>query len=166
MTEKKMMTKAGHKLLSDEYQQLFSVERPQVVQGVANAAAEGDRSENAEYIYGKKKLREIDKRLQYLANLLKDVEVIDEDTLRGNKVMFASTAIVEDAAGQLKSFTLVGEGESDAGAGRISYRSPVGRALLGRSVGDIVQIEVPSGEVEYEIVGVKYAGRLAVGRDS
>ena len=156
---KRPMTAAGFRTLSREYEELMNVERPKVVAGVANAAAEGDRSENAEYIYGKKRLREIDKRLQYLGKLLKDVEVVDPSTLRGDKVCFGATVVIEDDDGKRAKWTIVGEGEADTRQGTISWQSPMARALLGKKVGEVVTVDRPAGEIDVEIVGLEFAGR-------
>ncbi len=155
----KPMTKAGYLALAQEFNQLRDVERPKVVQGVATAAAEGDRSENAEYIYGKKRLREIDKRLAYLTGLLDDVKVIDPQTLKGDRVSFGSTAVIRDEQGETKEYTLVGVGEADLGRGLISWQSPVGKALLGKKPGDVFEVKVPTGVVELEVIDLYFAGR-------
>jgi transcription elongation factor GreB len=158
--EKKPLTRAGYLSLAKEFNHLRDVERPKVVSGVATAAAEGDRSENAEYIYGKKRLREIDKRLRYLTGLLDNVRVVDPEKLTGDRICFGATAVVIDEAGVRKEYTLVGVGEADvAGAGTISWLSPVGKALMGKKIGDFVTIRIPSGETELEIVDIKFAGR-------
>lgn len=159
MTSRNKLTKEGWEKLHAEHEHLSRVERPKVVQGIADAAAEGDRSENAEYIYGRKRLRELDKRLSYLARLLKNPEVIDVTTLKGDRVVFGSTVIIEDEDGNVKEYTIVGEGESDMKTGRISADAPVAKALLGKKVGDAVTIERPAGEIEVEIVGLKFNGR-------
>lgn len=154
-----LITRAGHDRLKAELDELWRVRRPEVVKALAAAAAEGDRSENAEYIYGRKRLRELDKRLSYLARLLKNPEVIDVTTLKGDRVVFGSTVIIEDEDGNVKEYTIVGEGESDMKTGRISADAPVAKALLGKKVGDAVTIERPAGEIEVEIVGLKFNGR-------
>jgi transcription elongation factor GreB len=161
MDRKKMLTRLGYDRLVAEHEQLSRVERPKVVKGVADAAAEGDRSENAEYIYGKKRLRELDKRLAYLAGLLKDVQVVDPSTLMGDTVVFGATVVIEDEDGKRKEWTIVGEGEADTRAGTISYLAPMARALLGKQVGDVVTVERPAGEIDVEVVGLKFAGRAA-----
>ena len=163
MKTKNPMTRAGYKKLVAEYEHLTKVERPQVVKGVSDAAAEGDRSENAEYIYGKKKMREIDKRLKYLGQLLKDVEVIDVDNLRGTKVCVGATVVVMDEEEEIKKWTIVGDGEADARDGTISYKAPVAKALLGKEVGDAVTIYRPKGEMEVEITGLYFGDRLIAG---
>ena len=159
MSQERMLTTDGHRALLDEHRQLSRTERPRVVKGIADAAAEGDRSENAEYIYGKKKLREIDKRLAYLARLLKDVKIVNPATLSGVKVKFGATVIVEDEDGEEKTYTIVGEGEADLKNRTISYRAPVARALLGKEVGDIVTVERPKGEIELEVKDLLFGAR-------
>jgi transcription elongation factor GreB len=157
MAEKKPLTLPGYRLLLAEHEQLSKVERPRVVIGVTNAAAEGDRSENAEYIYGKKRLREIDKRLQYLSSLLGDVEIVDPVTLTGDKVCFGATVVIVEDGGKQKKWQIVGEGESDTARGTISWKSPMARALLGKRVGDVVTVERPAGELDVEIVELWFA---------
>lgn len=160
MADKKPLTLPGYRLLLDEFEQLSKVERPRVVIGVTNAAAEGDRSENAEYIYGKKRLREIDKRLQYLSSLLGDVEIVDPASLSGEKVCFGSTVVfVEDGSPAKKRWQIVGEGESDTKNGTISWKSPMARALMGKRVGDVVTVERPAGEIEVEVVELWFGTR-------
>jgi len=153
------LTREGHEKLLEEHGQLSRVERPRVVQGIATAAAEGDRSENAEYIYGKKRLRELDKRLSYLSTLLKNPQVIEPKALRGDTVIFGATVAIEDEDGGVKEYTIVGEGESDITRGRISVGAPVARALLGKKVSDFTTIDRPAGEMEVTVVGLKFAGR-------
>ncbi len=149
------MTPEGARKLSEEMARLRS-ERPKVVQDVADAAAQGDRSENAEYIYGKKKLREIDRRMYFLTHRLKDAVVVDPKEQRGDKVFFGATVEVDDEDGARSTFFIVGEDESDGSQGKISYKSPVGRALIGKRLGDVITVRRPSGEVELEIVAVRY----------
>lgn len=156
---KRPMTRDGFKRLASEHDELMTVERPKVLKGIQVAAAEGDRSENAEYIYGRKRLREIDKRLRYLGMLLKDVKLVDPERLSGDRVCFASTVTVRDDAGVEKEYTIVGEGEAEHRAGSISFKSPVALALMGKRVGDVVVVQRPAGEVEFEIIDLKFAGR-------
>ena len=155
MERRNYMTPEGARKLSDELARLRS-ERPRVVQEVADAAAQGDRSENAEYIYGKKKLREIDRRMYFLTHRLKDAVVVDPKEQRGEKVFFGATVEVEDEDGARAVYRIVGEDEIDSSQGRISYKSPVGRALLGKTIGDVITVRRPSGEVELEILTVRY----------
>ena len=160
MEKKNPMTRAGYQKLVAEYEHLTKEERPQVVKGVTAAAEEGDRSENAEYIYGKKKLREIDKRLKYLGSLLKNVAVIIPENLTGTKVCVGATVLVEDEEGQEKKWTIVGDGEADAREGTISFKAPVARALLGKTVEDVVMVSRPKGEMELEIKALYFGSRL------
>lgn len=157
-----LLTQAGFQKLTQEYEELFRVTRPRVVKGIADAAAEGDRSENAEYIYGKKHLREIDKRLGYLHKLLAHAQAVAVESLRGEKVCFASTVVIKDEDGLVKRLTVVGDGEADFKQ-TVSCLSPVGRALLGHQVGDYVEIELPRGVVEFEIIGLLFGQRLIAG---
>lgn len=153
---KKPLTPDGYERIAAEHWQLLKVERPKVVDGVATAAAEGDRSENAEYIYGKKRLREIDKRLRYLTHLLKDAEIVDPRNLRSNVVEFGATVTLLDEHSKEKTWTIVGMGEADAENGTISWKSPLALALMGKKLGDVVLLERPAGEIEYEITRLAY----------
>ena len=150
------ITPEGARRLSEELSRLRSSERPRIVQEVADAAAQGDRSENAEYIYGKKKLREIDRRIRHLTKRLESAVVVDPRQSRGEKIFFGATVELEDESGTRTTHQIVGEDEIDSDAKKISWRSPVGRALLGRSQGDVVTVRRPLGEVELEIVAVRY----------
>jgi transcription elongation factor GreB len=150
------ITPEGARRLTEELVHLRTVERPRTVKEVAEAAAQGDRSENAEYIYGKKRLREIDRRLNYLARRLDKVVLVDPLQQRGEKVFFGATVDLEDELGARSTYMIVGEDETDGAAGRISWRSPVGRALLGKRPGDVVLVRRPAGEVEIEILAVRY----------
>ena len=156
---KKPLTRRGHRKLADEHARLAKVVRPEVLEGIAVAAAEGDRSENAEYIYGKKRLREVDRRIRYLNSILKDAQIVDPDRLSGWKVCFACTVRVADEEGVEKEWMLVGEGETDALEGRIFWKSPVARALYGRKVGEVVLVQRPAGEVELEILEIRFEAR-------
>ncbi|HVK70234.1 MAG TPA: transcription elongation factor GreB, partial [Polyangium sp.] len=146
----------GARRLSEELGRLRSVDRPRIVQEVADAAAQGDRSENAEYIYGKRKLREIDRRMHYLTKRLESAVVVDPKEQKGDKVFFGAAIEVEDEDGKRHTYRIVGEDEIDSKAGRISWKSPVGRALLGKMPGDVVTVRRPAGDIEMEIVSVKY----------
>ncbi len=152
------ITAEGHKRLCEELDRLLSVERPKVVKGVADAAAEGDRSENAEYIYGKKKLREIDKRIEFLTKRLDLLTVVTDIPPEGTtKVFFGAFVELEDDEGQRHRYRIVGADETSAERGFISIDSPVGRALLGKRVGDAVTVQRPKGEVTFEIASVCYS---------
>ncbi len=154
---KNPLTPLGFQRIAAEHRQLLEVERPKVVDGVATAAAEGDRSENAEYIYGKKRLREIDKRLRYLSSLLKDAQIIDPRNIRSHQVEFGATVTLGDEQGTVKEWTIVGYGEADASQGTISWKSPLARALWSKKVGDVIYFERPAGEIEYEILAIRYS---------
>ena len=145
--------------MQDELVELRVKQRPKIVQDVADAAAQGDRSENAEYIYGKKKLREIDRRIEYLTKRLETATVVGPDDREGSandRVFFGATVGVEDEAGKAIRYQIVGADEIDLAKGRISYRSPLGRALLKRQVGETVVFAKPSGEAELTIVSIAY----------
>ena len=159
MASPNYLTPDGHKQLADELQRLMSVERPKVVREVAEAAAQGDRSENAEYIYGKKRLREIDRRVQFLTRRLDAAVVVRPEELGGDVVRFGAVVEVVDEDGQKKAYTLVGPDESDPAKGKVSFQSPLGQALMKRKVGDVVLVKRPAGDVELEIVSLAYPGR-------
>lgn len=148
-----LITAAGLKSLQDEFDHLWTVERPKVVQGVADAAAEGDRSENAEYIYGKKRLREIDRKLKHLGSRLKvlKVAVAPADP---SVVSFGCWVSYEDEDGNERCYQLVGPDEFDVSRGKISIDSPVGQALLHRKIDDEVTIKRPSGELVVYITDI------------
>ena len=150
-----LITKKGFIKLKSEFDYLSQKERPKTVNGVAVAAAEGDRSENAEYIYGKKKLREIDKRLQYLSKLLKDTIIIDSSKVSTAVVSFGCKVSILDENNNKKTFTIVGEGESDLKDHSISYKAIVAKALLGKKIGEIAEVELQKGLVEYEILSIE-----------
>ncbi|KYF70682.1 transcription elongation factor GreB [Sorangium cellulosum] len=156
MSDPAYITPSGARKLSEELARLRSVERPRIVQEVADAAAQGDRSENAEYIYGKKKLREIDRRMHYLTKRLEKAVVVDPSEQRGDKVFFGAKVEIEDEEGARHTYQIVGEDEIDSAVGRISWRSPVGRSLLGRRAGDVITVRRPAGEAEMEIISVRY----------
>ena len=140
----------GYAALQDERAHLFRVERPKVVANVSAAAAEGDRSENAEYIYGKKRLREIDRRLEYLTRRIDAVEVVPLPT-DASVVRFLSIVTVSDDDGESRTFRIVGADETDTQKGWISWKSPVGRALIGKRLDDSVTVVTPAKTVEYVV---------------
>ncbi len=131
-------------------------ERTRVVRSVADAAAEGDRSENAEYIYGKRRMREIDKKMRFLRKTIEAAVVVDPSQDRGDRVFFGATVVLEDDEGKERVYQLVGEHETDAKRGRISYRSPVGAALMRKSLDDEVRVRTPGGERFLTIVEILY----------
>ena len=137
---------SGFEAFQKEYEHLYRVERPQVVQQVADAAAEGDRSENAEYQYGKKKLREIDRRLKYLSQRMERVEV-KGPPMQADHVTFLSLVEVENLeTEEIKRFQIVGPDESDIATGKVSYLSPIGRAVMGKGVDDDFEFDTPGGK--------------------
>lgn len=152
------ITPEGFARLHDEVEYLTRKERPRVVQEVQDAAAQGDRSENAEYIYGKKRLREIDRRLNFLGARLKNVVVVDPAKSAGKDVVFfGATVDVEDEEGETLTWQIVGEDETDPSVGRVSWKSPIGRALLKKRAGDTVTYAKPEGaRVEITILAVRY----------
>ena len=156
MAEKNYITPDGYKRLVDELTELATVERPKVVREVSDAAAEGDRSENAAYIYGKRRLREIDRRMGFLQRRLEHVQVVKAEEQQKDKVRFGAFVTIEDEEGAERVFQIVGVDEVDAKNGRISWKSPVGRALLGKQVDDEVRVRWDAGERELVVVDIAY----------
>ncbi|MBA3676339.1 MAG: transcription elongation factor GreB [Sphingosinicella sp.] len=151
------ISSAGYRALREEYEALFAVERPKLVETISWAAGNGDRSENGDYIYGRKRLREIDRRINFLSKRMASAKVIDpaghEDKSR---ILFGATVKLVDEKGEERVVTLVGEDEADASAGRISWQSPIARAIRGGAIGDVRRVVLPSGTREYEIIGINY----------
>jgi transcription elongation factor GreB len=156
MAEKNYITPEGYKRLVDELTELATVERPKVVREVSDAAAEGDRSENAAYIYGKRRLREIDRRMGFLQRRLEHVQVVKSEEQQKDRVRFGAWVTVEDEEGEERVWHIVGVDEVDAKGGHISWKSPVGRALLGKHVDDEVKVRWDAGERELVVVGISY----------
>lgn len=155
--EKNYITPAGHKKLFDEYNYLLKVERPKTTKVIAWAASNGDRSENADYIYGKKRLREIDRRMRFLGKRLDSAEVIDPAQIKSDKVQFGATVTVFLVDDDLeRTYSIVGVDEIETSRGLISWRSPIGRALLGKEVEDVVRVRTPKGETEMEVLKILY----------
>jgi transcription elongation factor GreB len=153
-----LITRQGHEALKVELDELWRVRRPEVVRALSAAAAEGDRSENAEYTYRKKQLGEIDRRVRYLAGRLKALRVVDTVPSDAEAVFFGAEVELEDAAsGQRVRHRLVGPDETDAGRGWISIDSPLARALLKKRVGDACEVELPGGPRSYTVVAIRYA---------
>jgi transcription elongation factor GreB len=151
------ITPEGERTLRKELVFLWHEERPRVVKGVADAAAEGDRSENAEYIYGKKRLREIDRRIKYLSERLDAVTVVEIDPARSpERVVFGAYVDVIDEDGNEKTLRIVGPDEFDGEKNFISMDSPIGKALMKKREGDVVHVVRPMGDVELEIVGIRF----------
>lgn len=156
MADPNYLTPEGAKKLQDELKHLAGIERPKVVQEVADAAALGDRSENAEYIYGKKRLREIDRRIRFLTQRLDQAVIVQPGAVQHQVVRFGATVVVVDEDGAEKTYTLVGPDESEPDRGWLSYQSPIGKALMKRKVGDVVLVRRPAGEMELEITSISY----------
>ena len=156
MATKNYITRVGYKNLVDELTQLATVERPKVVREVSDAAAEGDRSENAAYIYGKRRLREIDRRMGFLQRRLEHMQVVKAEEQQKDRVRFGAFVTIEDEEGDERVYQIVGVDEVDAGHGKISWKSPVGRALLGKEVDDEVKVRWDAGERELVIVDIRY----------
>ncbi|MES2642806.1 MAG: transcription elongation factor GreB [Myxococcota bacterium] len=146
----------GHRKIVEEYTWLLKTERPRITAEVTYAASLGDRSDNAEYRFGKQRLREIDRRLQYLGKRLDGIEVVDASKFTGDTVLFGATVDFEDEEGATQTWTILGEDEVDTEKRHISYVSPLGRALLTKKTGDIVEFETPKGRREVTILAVRY----------
>ncbi len=154
---KNYITREGYERLRAELLQLIDVDRPEVVRTVSWAASNGDRSENGDYIYGKKRLREIDRRIRFLTKRLDAAEVVDvarsENT---DRVFFGATVDYADAAGDEHTITIVGVDEVDPANRRVSWVSPIAMALRGARAGDVVTLSTPGGPVELEVLGIRY----------
>lgn len=155
-SDKNYITPAGFQKLQDEYRELKFKQRPELTKVVAWAASNGDRSENGDYIYGKKKLREIDSRLHYLSKRIDAAEVVDPASIRSEVVLFGATVTIEDQSGAEKTYQIVGVDEAQAEKGLISWKSPLARALHKRAVGDLIVFKSPKGEQEIEILEIAY----------
>jgi transcription elongation factor GreB len=155
--QKNYMTPAGHARLRAELHQLMHVERPKVVEIVSWAAGNGDRSENGDYLYGKKRLREIDRRARFLGKRLEIAEVVDPRRPdRADRVFFGATVTYADQRDARRTVTILGVDEADITRGEVSLHSPIARALLGACTGDVVRMQTPSGWEELEILAVRY----------
>jgi len=153
---KNYVTPAGYARMKAELKQLLDVERPEVVGIVHWAASNGDRSENGDYIYGKKRLREIDRRIRFLIKRMEIAEVVDTRGQEQDQVFFGATVTVSDGAGARRSVSIVGMDEVDPARGRVSWISPIARALLKARAGDTVTLRTPSGVEELEVVQIRY----------
>ena len=150
------ITPEGLKKLQDEFKELHHRERPELVKVVAWAASNGDRSENADYIYGKRRLREIDKRLHQLSKKIDAAQVIDPKTLSSDKVVFGATVSFENEDGEEKTYQIVGVDESDPKNGRISWNSPIAKSMLGKKVDDEVALKKPTGTEYLTITNIQF----------
>ncbi|MEQ1731169.1 MAG: transcription elongation factor GreB [Vicinamibacterales bacterium] len=150
------MTPAGFRRLNDELAQLWKVERPAMVATVSWAAGNGDRSENGDYIYGKKRLREIDRRIRYLSKCLDSAVVVDNSQRAPDRVFFGATVTFTTEAGDERTITIVGTDELDSGGERVSWRSPLATALLKAKVGDSVTVRTPRGPERIDVDDIRY----------
>jgi len=152
----KYITREGFERLQEELDELWRVRRPQVTQAVREAAAQGDRSENAEYIYGKKQLREIDARVRFLRGRLKDMTVVDSVPSDPSRIFFGAWVALENEQGDEQRFRIVGPDEIDPERGYISMDSPMARALMKKTEGDDIVVRTPGGEAEWYVLRVQY----------
>jgi transcription elongation factor GreB len=153
---KNYITPGGFKRLQDDLKRLLYTERPEIVAKVSWAASNGDRSENADYIYGKRRLREIDRKIGFITKRLEFSEVIDPTTQKSDLVLFGATVTLENEDGAPLTYRIVGIDETNPGLGHISWVSPIGKALLRHKVGDVVLVRTPKGEQEFEILEIRY----------
>jgi transcription elongation factor GreB len=155
----RFITPEGFARIRSEYDQLFGSERPKLVETIAWAAANGDRSENGDYIYGRKRLREIDRRLSHLSRIMKAAKVVDPATQTSrDQVRFGATIELADEEDNRRTLTIVGDDEADAGRGLIGWSAPLARALVGARVGDERIVRLPAGEKSYEVIEIRYPG--------
>lgn len=151
------ITPEGLARIRAEYDDLFGNERPKIVETVSWAASLGDRSENADYIYGKRRLREIDRKLAHLARIMKDAKVVDPAKQQArDQVRFGATVELTDEDDNRRELTIVGDDEADASAGRIGWSAPLSQALIGARVGDERIVRLPAGEKSYEVMAIRY----------
>ena len=151
------ITPGGLARIRAEYDELFGVERPKIVETVSWAASLGDRSENADYIYGKRRLREIDRKLAHLARIMKDAKVVDPARQEArDQVRFGATVELADEDDNRRVLTIVGDDETDAASGRIGWSAPLARALIGARKGDERIVRLPGGEKSYEVLAIRY----------
>ena len=151
-----LITSEGYDRMYAELRKLADEDRPVLLEEIAAAAAQGDRSENAEYIYGRKKLREVDKRINYLRSRLEIAKIIDPKLQPAGVVGFGAVVVIMGEDGVEKTWWIIGEDEADPSSGKISWLSPLGRALMNKKVGDHAEAETPRGQIEYQILKVDY----------
>ena len=153
------ITPAGYKRLHSEYEQLFATERPKLVEIISWAAGNGDRSENGDYIYGRMKLRDIDRRLKRLAQKMKHAKIVDPvQQEERDRVFFGATVTLADEDDEERRYTIVGDDEADAAKGHIGWNSPLARALRGARIGDLRTVRLPAGDKEWEVMAISYPG--------
>jgi len=153
----RFITPDGFARIRAEYEELFGTERPKLVETIAWAAANGDRSENGDYIYGRKRLREIDRRISHLSRIMKAAKVVDPSTQPSrDQVRFGAKVELADEDDNRRTVTIVGDDEADASVGRIGWNAPRSRTLIGARVGDQRIVRLPVGEKSYEILAIRY----------
>ena len=153
----RFITPIGIARIRAEYDELFGIERPKLVETIAWAAANGDRSENGDYIYGRKRLRELDRRLAYLGKVMKNAKVVDPAAQPArDQVRFGATVELADEDDNRRTLTIVGDDEADASSGKIGWSAPLARALVGARLGDERIVRLPSGEKSYEVMRIDY----------
>lgn len=153
---KNYITPQGAEKLKAELKKLLTLDRPELVKVIQWAASNGDRSENGDYIYGKRRLREMDRRIRFLTKRLESAEVVDVTQLDHSKVRFGAKVTVLDEEDNKKIYQIVGQDEIDAKFGRVSWVSPIAKALLNSKVGDVVQLQTPTGTVDLEVIAIEY----------
>ena len=153
---KNYITPAGYKRLKDEFSELWEKERPKLVETIAWAAGNGDRSENGDYLYGKKRLREVDRRIRFLSKRLEHAQVVENRNRDPSQIFFGATVIVADAEGQEKTISIVGVDEVDTARGRVSWISPIAKALIKAREGDTVMVRTPNGPQPLDVLEIRY----------
>jgi transcription elongation factor GreB len=153
----RFITREGFARIRSEYEELFGVERPKLVETISWAAANGDRSENGDYIYGRKRLRELDRRLSHLSRIMRAAKVVDPASQPSrDQVRFGATIELADEDDNRRTLTIVGDDEADAGDSKIGWSAPLARALVGAKVGDERIVRLPAGEKSYEVIAISY----------
>lgn len=150
------ITPKGYELLTTEHDELLLNERPEILKVIQWAAANGDRSENADYLYGKKRLREIDRRMRFLKKQITNANIVNPELIKSDLVMFGATVTIVDEEEVEKTYCIVGADEIDTKKNWISYKSPIGRSLMGNKEGEVVAIHTPNGIREFEIVLIEF----------
>ncbi|MFL6786989.1 MAG: transcription elongation factor GreB [Sphingomicrobium sp.] len=164
MVADRYITPQGLARIRAEYDELFGIERPKIVETVSWAASLGDRSENADYIYGKRRLREIDRKLGHLARIMKQAKVVDPANQQvRDEVRFGATVELADEDDNRRTLTIVGDDETDATAGKIGWSAPIARALIGARVGEERIVRLPGGEKSYEVIAIWYPDQATRG---
>ncbi|MCU0896769.1 MAG: transcription elongation factor GreB [Burkholderiales bacterium] len=153
---KNYISPGGYRRLRAEFSALWEVERPKLVETIAWAASNGDRSENGDYIYGKRRLREVDRRIRYLSKRIEIAEVVDNAAQGHDRVFFGATVTYQDSSGGARTVTVVGIDEAEPSRGRISWISPVAKALMKAREGDVVPVRTPAGIDEIEVIEIRY----------